>query len=66
MAAGVTEAPYTRDILRLAAAIPHQQDFHSLTEGVERRSRTCGSRVRVAVTLDPQGKIQSLRQAVEA
>jgi len=68
VAAGVTsrEPPYTRDILRLAAAIPHQQDFHSLTEGVERRSRTCGSRVRVAVTLDDEGRVSGLRQAVEA
>ena len=68
MATGVSlrEPPYTRDILRLAAAIPHQHDFAHLTDGVERRSRTCGSRVRVAVTLDDQGRVASLQQAVEA
>ena len=62
----LAQAPYTRDLLRLAAAIPYQQDFHSLAEGIERRSRTCGSRVKVAVTLDEQGRVASLRQAVEA
>ena len=68
MATGVSlrEPPYTRDILRLAAAIPHQQDFNALADGVERRSRTCGSRVRVAVTLDAEGRVAALRQAVEA
>ena len=68
MATGVSlrEPPYTRDILRLAAAIPYQQDFASISDGIERRSRTCGSRVRVAVTLDAEGRVAALRQAVEA
>lgn len=68
MAPGVTlrEPPYTRDILRLAAAIPHQHDFNSLGDGVERRSRTCGSRVRVSVALDSEGRVGEFRQAVEA
>ncbi|QIK97115.1 iron-sulfur cluster assembly scaffold protein [Sphingomonas sp. HDW15A] len=60
------EPPYTRDILRLAAAIPYQQDFASMEDGVERRSRTCGSRVRVAIRLDDQGRVVNLVQAVEA
>ena len=63
---GEREPPYTRDILRLAAAIPHQHGFSSLSDGVERRSRTCGSRVRVAVALDAEGRVTALRQAVEA
>lgn len=68
MASGVSfrEPPYTRDILRLAAAIPHQHDFRTLAGGVERRSRTCGSRVRVSVALDSEGRVGELRQAVEA
>jgi NifU homolog involved in Fe-S cluster formation len=68
VASGVTlrEPPYTRDILRLAADIPHQHDFYSLADGVERRSRTCGSRVRVWVALDSEGRVSELRQAVEA
>ena len=68
MATGVSlrEPPYTRDILRLAADIPNQHDFNVLTDGVERRSRTCGSRVRVAVVLNAEGRVSELRQAVEA
>jgi len=68
MASGVSvrEPPYTRDILRLAADIPHQHGFNSLSDGVERRSRTCGSRVRVTVALDETGRVSTLRQAVEA
>ena len=68
MATGVSlrEPPYTRDILRLAADIPHQHDFNSMADGVERRSRTCGSRVRVAVTVGAEGRVSELRQAVEA
>ncbi|HET9356175.1 MAG TPA: iron-sulfur cluster assembly scaffold protein [Sphingomicrobium sp.] len=58
--------PYTRDILRLAAAIPGQVGFGELVDGVERRSRTCGSRVRVAVELDDEGRVADFRQAVEA
>ena len=67
MAAGViTREPYTRDILRLAAAIPAQVGFGELEGAVEQRSRTCGSRVRVAVDLDGEGRVAHLRQAVEA
>lgn len=58
--------PYTRDILRLAAAIPGQAGFGEIGDGVELRSRTCGSRVKVGVALDDDGRVTSLRQAVEA
>ncbi len=57
---------YTRDILRLAAEIPHLAGFDALGEAIELRSPTCGSRARVAVTLDDAGRVVSLRQAVEA
>ena len=67
MAEGViTREPYTRDILRLAAAIPGQVGLGEIDGGVERRSRTCGSRVVVAVSLDNDGRVTGLRQAVEA
>ena len=62
----ITREPYTRDILRLAAAIPGQVGFGEVADGTEHRSRTCGSRVRVAVTLDRDGRVAELRQAVEA
>ena len=62
----VSEPPYTRDILRLAAAIPGQAGFGEIDGGAELRSRTCGSRVRVAVSLDGERRVAALRQAVEA
>ena len=62
----VRTEPYTRDILRLAAAIPGQVGFGEIVDGVERRSRACGSRVVVAISLDDEGRVSGLRQAVEA
>lgn len=61
----MTESLYTRDILRLAAAIPHLARFEDVN-GPEVRSPTCGARMRVAVVLDGEGRVASLRQAVEA
>ena len=67
MAAGVMASePYTRDMLRLAAAIPGQVGLRDIPDASEHRSRTCGSRVRVAVELDGEGRVVALRQAVEA
>lgn len=62
----MTEPLYTRDILRLAASIPHLVPFAELEDGVQLRSPTCGSRVAMAVTLDGEGRVASLAQAVEA
>ena len=61
----MTAPLYTRDILRLASAIPHLAAFDAV-DGVELRSPTCGSRVRLAVRLDDQQRVASLQQAVEA
>ena len=66
MASSVTEAPYTRDILRLAAAVPNRVGFEEIEGGVEMRSKTCGSRIRIDVKTDEQGRVQSVRQAIEA
>jgi NifU-like protein involved in Fe-S cluster formation len=66
MAKGVKEPPYTRDILRLAASIPYLEPFEELAGGTERRSPTCGSRMRMAVELDWADRVVRLRQAVEA
>lgn len=57
---------YTREILRLAASIPHLERFDELEGAVERRSPTCGSRMRAAVELDWAGRVRRVRQAVEA
>ena len=66
MAKGVKEPPYTREILRLAASIPYLEPFEELEDATERRSPTCGSRMRVAVELDWAGRVKRLRQGVEA
>lgn len=66
MAQGVKAPPYTRDILRLAASIPYLESFDELETGAERRSPTCGSRMRIAVELDWANRVKRFRQAVEA
>ena len=60
------EPPYTREILRLAASIPFLESFEELEGATEGRSKTCGSRMRVAVELDWADRVVRLRQAVEA
>ncbi len=66
MAQGMREPPYTREILRLAASIPFLETFEELEGATEGRSKTCGSRMRVAVELDWADRVVRLRQAVEA
>jgi len=66
MAKGVTDPPYTREILRLAASIPYLEPFEELSGATEVRSKTCGSRMRLAVELDWADRVVRLRQAVEA
>ena len=66
MAKGVKEPPYTREILRLAASIPYLEPFEELEGAPEVRSKTCGSRMRVAAELDWAERVVRLRQAVEA
>ena len=60
------EPPYTREILRLAASIPYLEPFEELEGATELRSKTCGSRMRMAVELDWADRVVRLRQAVEA
>lgn len=66
MAQGVKDEPYTREILRLAASIPHLEPFEELAGATEGRSPTCGSRMRITVELDWADRVMRLRQAVEA
>jgi NifU-like protein involved in Fe-S cluster formation len=60
------EPPYTREILRLAASIPYLEPFEELEGATELRSKTCGSRMRMAIELDWADRVVRLRQAVEA
>lgn len=62
----MSEPLYTRDILRLAASIPNIVTFSELTNGVEVRSPTCGSRLAMSVETNADGRVAVLRQAVEA
>ena len=57
---------YNRDILRLAAAIPHLGRLDHPQASVEKRSAVCGSRVTVDVVLDGQGRVAALGQEVKA
>ena len=65
MAPGVSAPLYTRDILRLAASLAEPAVLERVDGEAERRSKTCGSRVSVAVTLD-DGRVLAVSQRVEA
>jgi NifU-like protein involved in Fe-S cluster formation len=62
----VTTALYNRDILRLAASIPHQRRLDHPQASAEKRSPVCGSRVAVDVVLDGEGRVAALGQEVKA
>ena len=59
-------ALYNRDILRLAASIPHHGRLQQPQSTVERRSPVCGSRIAVDVVVDEQGRVSALGQEVKA
>jgi NifU-like protein involved in Fe-S cluster formation len=62
----VPTALYNRDILRLAAAIPHLGRLQHPQASVEKSSPVCGSRVAVDLALDGQGRVAALGQEVKA
>ncbi len=66
MAAGLSQPLYTRDILRLAASIPGQRSFAEIGDAVSVRSPTCGSRVAMRVSVDTDGQVTAIEQAIEA
>ena len=57
---------YTRDILRLAASIPHLGLLGHAAARSERASALCGSRVTVTVAVDDAGRVSALGQEVKA
>ena len=57
---------YTRDILRLAAAIPHLGRLVDAQASAEKRAPVCGSSVVVDVALDSAGRVAALGQEVKA
>jgi NifU-like protein involved in Fe-S cluster formation len=62
----VTAPLYTRDILRLAASIPHLGRLPEAQASVEKRAPVCGSRVIVELALDAGGKVAAIGQEVRA
>jgi NifU-like protein involved in Fe-S cluster formation len=62
----MTTALYNRDILRLAASIPHHRRLERPQASVEKRSPLCGSRIAVDVIVDGEGRLVDLGQEVKA
>jgi NifU-like protein involved in Fe-S cluster formation len=62
----VPTALYNRDILRLAAAIPHLGRLEAPQGTSERSSPVCGSRVAVDLVLDEEGRVAAIGQEVKA
>lgn len=62
----MSEPLYSRDILRLAASIPHHARLADAHGSAEKRSPLCGSRVTVDVMLDEYSRIVALGQEVRA
>ncbi|MBU0774537.1 MAG: iron-sulfur cluster assembly scaffold protein, partial [Alphaproteobacteria bacterium] len=56
---------YNKDILRLAASIPHHHRLPAPQASVERRSPTCGSRVTVDVAM-ADGRLSDIGLDVKA
>lgn len=59
-------ALYNRDILRLAASIPHLGSLDAPAGSAEKHSAVCGSTVAVDVRLDGEGRVAALGQEVKA
>ena len=62
----MTSALYSRDILRLAASIPHLGRLAQAQASVEKSSPVCGSRVIVDIALDREGRVTAIGQEVKA
>jgi NifU-like protein involved in Fe-S cluster formation len=62
----VTATLYSRDILRLAASIPHVGPLEPADGRAEKMSPVCGSRIALGVTLDDDGRVAALGQELRA
>ncbi|MEP2989454.1 MAG: iron-sulfur cluster assembly scaffold protein [Parasphingorhabdus sp.] len=62
----MSEALYTKDILRLAVSIPHEERLSDPEGSAECRSKSCGSRVVADVVISADGKIANLGVQVNA
>ncbi|HEX8191299.1 MAG TPA: iron-sulfur cluster assembly scaffold protein [Allosphingosinicella sp.] len=66
MGVPVTTTLYNRDILRLAASIPHLGRLERPGGSAIKSSPVCGSTVAVDVALDGEGRVAALAQDVKA
>ena len=57
---------YTTEILRLAASLDPPLRLDQASGRAERRSPTCGSRVRTEIRIDEEGRVTALSQEVHA
>lgn len=57
---------YTPEILRLAASLKEPRTLEREDGRAEVRSKTCGSRVTMSVTLDSEGRVLATSQVVHA
>lgn len=62
----MSEPLYTRDILRLAVSIPHQQRLETPDGSAELRSRTCGSVVTADVMMADDGVLVNMGLIISA
>lgn len=62
----MTPPLYTRDVLRLAASIPHHERLSSPMASADKRSVTCGSRVIIDANVDSEGRVSELGMQVSA
>jgi NifU-like protein involved in Fe-S cluster formation len=62
----MTSPLYNTAILRLAAAVPHQERLVAPQATVQRVSPVCGSRVTIDLDLDAHGRVSQFGQEVRA
>ena len=62
----MTTPLYSLDVLRLAASTANLHRLESPQTSVEKRSPTCGSRVRVDVIVDGDGKVEAIGAELHA
>jgi NifU-like protein involved in Fe-S cluster formation len=62
----MTAPLYTTEILRLASSLPEPQRLERVDSSAEERSPTCGSRIRLELQLDDQGRVAAINQEVHA
>ncbi len=62
----MSEALYSREILRLAVSIPYQKRLSNPDASAELRSRTCGSRAVIDVIVSKNGRLKQMGIEINA